>query len=355
MNYCSRRSFAIGLAGALTFEAASSVRSQELQSNRRRQLRPTVPLEVTDDATSSIDDLAWVKRHCLPFLQKTFNVDNVYGCLHIGAILGRLSSLCYGSGREVPIVARSLGFTTGHSIEVDNLAAWVCEMNDVLVVAFRGTQNLRDAFGDANIRRRRVPGGWMHSGFRLAYLRLKDKLDPVLDKARGARVWLTGHSLGGALAVACGHEQSLVTGRDFEGIVTFGQPKLLGAVLRHTLSVPWKGRLFRFVNEADIVTKIPPNYGHVGDGLWFKPGGGFDLISNVIAAGAERAVDRVEAAWRPDWRFNETRDMLDGVYPDSDQRYGDLNQLRLPKPIRDHFMDGYLCHIGEELRSIPNR
>ena len=148
-----------------------------------------------------------------------------------------------------------------------------------MIVAFRGTEVkggfarvARDILSDS----RALPvdsgqGGKLHRGFR-------DALDEVWDGAPAQRrlrdflarldpdghrsVWLTGHSLGAALATLAAHRQGRV-----RGLYTFGSPRVGDARFAADFHVP----TWRFVNHQDLVPNLPPRlapffpYGHVGE------------------------------------------------------------------------------------------
>ncbi len=105
-------------------------------------------------------------------------------------------------------------------------------------------------------------GGRVHEGFRDAYAEISDRLDAVVSARRsGQSLWLTGHSLGGALAtLAAAHFADVPV----QGTYTFGCPrvgdKAFGSVLpRHAY--------YRFVHRDDWVPTVPPEllgYVHAG-------------------------------------------------------------------------------------------
>ncbi len=98
-------------------------------------------------------------------------------------------------------------------------------------------------------------GIWVHLGFytvtRLLINEIRDSLRP------GYETWLTGHSLGGAVAVLTAFYFKK-EGRKLGPVFTFGQPKLLaeeGALEPRYRCFP----LIRFVNAGDPVPGTPPS------------------------------------------------------------------------------------------------
>lgn len=120
--------------------------------------------------------------------------------------------------------------------------------------------------------KRNVPK--VHSGFYGAYLSVEKRvLDTVaaLHRQDPRHILVTGHSLGGALAVLCSF--NLVVRLELTNVTctTFGCPRIGNTAFRkrYMLAVP---ATFVFVNAADVVTKLPPktpkalsyvNVGHV--------------------------------------------------------------------------------------------
>jgi hypothetical protein len=146
------------------------------------------------------------------------------------------------------------------------------------ILAFRGTESrprqgasgqgakdFRDIIADlkADIDVRLVDsgqGGRVHKGFKDALDEVWDKVRPELDKLReGNRpLWITGHSLGAALATLAADRYGNV-----QGLYTFGSPRVGDSAFRNDFHV----KTYRVVNNEDVVTRVPsPNpYVHVGD------------------------------------------------------------------------------------------
>ena len=145
---------------------------------------------------------------------------------------------------------------------------YVAVNNDAVIVAFRGTEVLlrsssrgfagkgidvvRDLVVNAEIGVHVLAENcWAHSGFARGLEEvLETQLLPFLDRyAIGRTVWLTGHSLGGALATMAAYRLPRIA-----GIYTFGAPRVGNAGFAQALNGP----LWRFCNELDIVPTIPP-------------------------------------------------------------------------------------------------
>lgn len=131
--------------------------------------------------------------------------------------------------------------------------------NERLVLAFRGTETdrFRDIKTDADAEP--VPcasGGKVHGGFYRAYDSIADDIGKALksDPDRSSLpLYITGHSLGGALATIAA--KLLDHDGGIAACVTFGSPRVGD---EHWIS-GLKPPVYRLVNAADIVTMLPPN------------------------------------------------------------------------------------------------
>lgn len=84
-------------------------------------------------------------------------------------------------------------------------------------------------------------------------------------------LWITGHSLGGALAILLALQLSQKPGSKLAGVVTFGQPKVGDAQLSQAITAQLLPFYRRYVNQRDIVPKLPPlpDYRHSGQLYYF--------------------------------------------------------------------------------------
>lgn len=157
---------------------------------------------------------------------------------------------------------------------------FICGDAEHVVVAFRGTEveKLRDWLTDLSVRMMEAAelGGRVHEGFELSLDAVWDQVIKGIKKLSGAgqTLWVTGHSLGGALATLLARWLS-ADQRPFS-VSTFGQPR----VGDQGFARNYRRRHFRFVNNRDLVPTVPPRimpgwfwppafYTHVGDLQFF--------------------------------------------------------------------------------------
>src|SRR3954447_3446345 len=106
--------------------------------------------------------------------------------------------------------------------------------------------------------RSRPTGGGVHAGFSQAYATMRDDIRRLVHEHRPRYVWLTGHSLGGALAVVCAQDLHAIDPSYPFGIITFGQPMVATTALANHLHESLGGRLVHFANREDPVPRVPP-------------------------------------------------------------------------------------------------
>lgn len=124
------------------------------------------------------------------------------------------------------------------------------------IVSIRGTETklVKSVLTDAQYTKQFDPrlGIYVHMGFQKAARELHDSLTRKLDSSYSTRI--TGHSLGGALAVLLAYHLS-VDGYRLERTVTFGQPKVTN---RQGVEKFKHVGLLRVINAKDPVAYVPP-------------------------------------------------------------------------------------------------
>jgi hypothetical protein len=163
-------------------------------------------------------------------------------------------------------------------ISVGNTQVYIATNDDHIVVAFRGTESpssmdglkdilLTDAAnlliqpqGDlgTDFAAAGVAARW-HDGFMRA---LASVWDPLLEAVQAERqrndrpVWITGHSLGGALALlaAWRFKRKVIP---IHQIYTYGGPMVGNEEVAAAIDRELPDRVFRYVNDQDPVPQLP--------------------------------------------------------------------------------------------------
>lgn len=124
------------------------------------------------------------------------------------------------------------------------------------VLVFRGTEkNRKDIITDLSARFYDTPSGKAHRGFSVAYESVRGHIVAALEKllARDeeCQIFVTGHSLGGALATsaACDLERNFLIAACY----TFGSPRVGTPEWADGMKTP----VYRVVNGADGVPLVP--------------------------------------------------------------------------------------------------
>jgi hypothetical protein len=188
------------------------------------------------------------------------------------------SDLAYlGETEGKPAYANQLGLEA-RLFSVGNTQAYLATNDDHIVVAFRGTESpttieglkdwlLTDAANLLMVPEGRLGtdlaaagvGAKFHQGFVTA---IGDIWDPLFEavttemKKNERPLWLTGHSLGGALALLA----AWLFKRKFirvHQVYTFGGPMVGNKLAIQAIDREFPGKIFRYVNHPDPVPKLP--------------------------------------------------------------------------------------------------
>ncbi len=197
---------------------------------------------------------------------------------HHARFLATACDLAYKSpGESAERFEKQLGLK-GTLLSVDNTQAFVGENDDAIVVAFRGSQkpNTLDGVKDWLLTNARnflvLPegrigtdfaaagvGARFHRGFMEAlaeiWAPLFDGVDDLFSQKERA-VWVTGHSLGGAIALLCAwrlHQNFLPVHQ----VVTFGAPMIGNRAAADAFAREFPNRVYRYVDSGDLVPKLP--------------------------------------------------------------------------------------------------
>jgi hypothetical protein len=157
---------------------------------------------------------------------------------------------------------------TFHAEKTDTQAFLAESSDGYAVLAFRGTEiaKRQDVLIDAKAMKVSVLEGRIHGGFRTAYASVARAIQKSILKLKDTPLYITGHSLGAALATVATQslEHHLGIREMIAACYTFGSPRVGD---RH-YDREFKSPIYRVVNTTDIVTVIPllaMGYIHIGD------------------------------------------------------------------------------------------
>ncbi len=201
---------------------------------------------------------------------RSFSKKNAYG-------LGRASQLAYKDGEDVKTKIDSWGFPEFEIFDNNDTQAFIAGNNDMLLLAFRGTESMKDWMTDANFDLIGGPGGKVHEGFSTALSCVwRDVWGYIREDRNGRALWITGHSLGAALAALAVAKLRLEKDEPVNGLYTFGHPRTGDKDFARNFNADFSLQAFRYVNNNDIVARVPfraMNYSHVGTFKYFDKGG----------------------------------------------------------------------------------
>ena len=231
-------------------------------------------------------------------------------------LVSAINTQAYIGQNETDIVVAFRGSESPTSI--DGLRDWLLTNADNLLVLPEGS--IGTDFAAAGV------GTRFHKGFMGA---LADIWDPLFAAVDGAyqkaerRVWVTGHSLGGALALLAAWRLQ----RNFipiHRVYTFGAPMIGNAAAADAFKREFPDKIYRFVDKDDLITKLPTmsltanSYGHC-------------LTEVLLGAEAAAAAEFTAAG-------GETLDPA----------AQDALWTQLTSRITSHFMTNYLARIAAQ-------
>lgn len=148
---------------------------------------------------------------------------------------------------------------------------YVCQNDEYAVLVFRGTNDKLDWKINRDSKRVVIKDNALriraHRGFLEAYLEAEPKILELLNQVPDAPLYITGHSLGGALAVVASASLPMeieVFNDQIAAVYTFGSPRVGGGDFNRLVKAPH----YRVYNPGDMVPSVPPywmSFRHTGD------------------------------------------------------------------------------------------
>jgi triacylglycerol lipase len=168
--------------------------------------------------------------------------------------MAQLAEIAYLDGKEAKAAGKKIGYTGHRFIEEDGAQCHAFWNKEEFVLAFRGTEpdELSDVLADLNaIPRGAMTHGLVHSGFRGELDKLWETVSFERNKHNKKAFYITGHSLGAAMATVA--TSRFEETQKVEQLTTFGSPRVGTRSFVKHIETPH----YRFVNNNDIVTKVP--------------------------------------------------------------------------------------------------
>ncbi len=246
--------------------------------------------------------------------QTTWSGNNSLSC-------AMAAELAYRDAATIKAQCAAWGLPTCTFLNLVDSQGFVASNGDLVLLAFRGTEpeNLRDWMTDADIPL--VPfsaGGLVHKGFLGA---LDDMWADVVaaikaQQTRGQTLWITGHSLGAALATLATARFRIEQDKPVNGTYVYGSPRCGDGDFQMRYNAQAQTKTFRYVNNIDVVPRVPPRnlgFRHIGTFVYFDSDGD---------------VQAEESDWNQ---------LLDSVKGSTDDfLHGELG------PLDDHFTANYV-------------
>lgn len=146
---------------------------------------------------------------------------------------------------------KQLNYTGHQFLDVAGAQCHIVWNKEEIVMCFRGTEpdELSDLLADLNaIPRKSMTDGWVHSGFRRELDKLWNQILEVYNNHKEKQLFICGHSLGAAMAtLAASRLNSTIE------LYTYGSPRVGTRGFVKNIKTPH----YRFVNNNDVVTKVP--------------------------------------------------------------------------------------------------
>ena len=195
------------------------------------------------------------KDYFLESISKLVNENKKSSLIKLLDIIG------YDHDKEKEVLEEELSIVKLKLLETfdtNRTQAILVSFGNSIILAFRGTEatSIKDIKSDAKAKTTSCEtGGKIHTGFKEAFENVSFDIQKKLneDKFKDKPLFITGHSLGGALATIAA--KKLLHEGGLAACYTFGSPRVGDEELIANIKSP----IYRLVNAADCVTMLPPS------------------------------------------------------------------------------------------------
>lgn len=321
--------FVMALSGSPT---AAVFRKQEPSPSR-----PVLPLKASPSAILAQRWSTADKNAAWPVAQLMFD----------------MSRIAYMEPAEGSKRIRACGFEPMF-FKARSMEAYLAIAGKIAVVAFRGTEpGTADVIYDLKFISSGGESGRFHAGFKDGFEALRPALLRELGERRISTVWLTGHSLGGALAVVAACHLIDEGGYEIGGVMTFGQPM----VVRHELAERYdpilRRRYVAFVNGSDPIARALMPFVHFGHMVLLNNGEVLRADANESKYGAGPDAAQPTSLITP-MSQQEVATLIEQLEQSDEPRADDSGARTYQGQLiglPDHYLDAYAAMIRHLLGS----
>ncbi|HLE12413.1 MAG: hypothetical protein A2504_01385 [Bdellovibrionales bacterium RIFOXYD12_FULL_39_22] len=213
--------------------------------------------EVKGEEMLSLENYKYLENaEKIPFDYDTreFNLKNAWW-------LSELSGISYLPNNEAASYFAAAGFSEVDFFSEESTQVYILSNDHGTILVFRGTegkqtQAVLDWIADLGVAlaSNEYGAGKVHHGFQRVLNKVWDKIaEYFAKKDRTNRpLWITGHSLGAALATLAA-DRLEKAGANVVALYTFGSPRVANIPFQLAFNVAH----YRLVNHLDIVTTVP--------------------------------------------------------------------------------------------------
>ncbi len=179
-------------------------------------------------------------------------------------LMAKMSKLAYlpfeNDDTELKTALSEADFELIKCFNKDGTQAFLAKRNadKMMILSFRGTQTdgltletffdvLTDLYATMHTDKNGVK---THKGFQMAFQRVETEILRQIQKPADYGLYITGHSLGGALALIA---TSAINSENLGACYTFGSPKVGNEEFDDKIKAP----IYRVINSYDIVPFLP--------------------------------------------------------------------------------------------------
>lgn len=151
---------------------------------------------------------------------------------------------------------------TGSHLKTLDFYGYIMESSESIVIAFRGSRTNPDWIADLTALQTDFPYTpaklRVHSGFNAVYSSCRQQIISALKALSSSKqLFVTGHSLGGALAILCTLDAAVNTAFKDPVMYNFGSPRVGDPRFAESYN-RLVGDSIRIVHTNDIVALLPP-------------------------------------------------------------------------------------------------